>query len=422
MSRLDLEWTSSSHRRRLLTVACVAVVAAALTGHEELVVMAAAPLLIIAVAERGPRPTQVALSAVTAPDRCIEGDAVDLSVQASTDCAVGQITVTVQPAHTLQRLERPPGSGTSWRRAEFHGTWHLRATRWGRWTVATARITVRDRSRLWEATASCPVGELVVYPQPAALSHLSVPRRLPRRIGTHVARAPGHGVEFAGIRDYVPGDPAGDIHWPSSLRTGRLQITQHAAEQAADIIVGVDAFSDVGGSLGRSVRGCAGVAQGYLRAGDRVGLVVLGGGLSWLPPDTGQRTLYRITDQILGLRRDNNVATPDLARLPRQALPPAALMVLFTPLLDERAITIIDDLCVRGVSTLVIDVLTCEPDLPRRPTAEEELAVRLWRLDRAAQRQRFSEQGVTVAAWDARRGLDDVLNPALHPYGAGSRS
>lgn len=288
--------------------------------------------------------------------------------------------------------------------------------------MATARVTVRDRSRLWEATASCPVGELVVYPQPAALSHLSVPRRLPRRIGTHVARAPGHGVEFAGIRDYVPGDPAGDIHWPSSLRLGRLQITQHAAEQAADIVVGVDAFSDVGGSLGRSVRGCAGVAQGYLRVGDRVGLVVLGGGLRWLPPDTGQRTLYRITDQVLGLRRDDSVATPDLARLPRQALPPAALMVLFTPLLDERAITIIDDLCVRGVSTLVIDVLTCEPGLPRRHTAAEELAVRLWRLDRAAQRQFFSEQGVTVVRWDARRGLDDILNPVLHLSRAGPRS
>jgi len=37
--------------------------------------------------------------------------------------------------------------------------------------------------------------------------------------------------------------------------------------------------------------------------------------------------------------------------------------------------------CVRGVSTLVIDVLTCEPGLPRRHTAGEELAVRLWRLD-----------------------------------------
>jgi uncharacterized protein (DUF58 family) len=228
-------------------------------------------------------------------------------------------------------------------------------------------------------------------------------------------------VEFAGIRDYVPGDPAGDIHWPSSLRLGRLQIIEHAAEQAADIVVGVDAFSDVGGSLGRSVRGCAGVAQGYLRVGDRVGLVVLSRGLRWLPPDTGQRTLYRITDEVLGLRRDNSVVTPDLSRLPRQALPPAAMMVLFTPLLDERTITLIDDLCARGVSTLVIDVLTCEPGLQRRHTPEDELAVRLWRLDRAAQRQRFSEQGVTVVPWDARRGLDDILAPALHLSSAGQR-
>ena len=422
MRNLDLEWTSSAHRRRLLTVACVAVVAAAITGHEELLVVAAAPLLIIAAADRGPRPTQVTLSAVTAPDRCIEGDAVDLTVRARTDAGVGQITVTIQPVYALRLLEESSGPGASLRCNEFHGTWHLRAARWGRWTVATASVTVRDQSRLRQATASCPVGQLVVYPQPAALSHLIVPRRLPRRIGTHVARAPGPGVEFAGIRAYAPGDPLRDIHWPSSLRLGRLHITQHAAEQAADIVVGVDAFSDVGGSLGRSVRGCAGVAQGYLRVGDRVGLVVLGGGLRWLPADTGQRTLYRITDQVLGLRRDDSVVTPDLSRLPRQALPPAALMVLFTPLLDERAITIVEDLCTRGVSTLVIDVLNCEPALPRRHTAGEELAVRLWRLDRAAQRQRLSEQGVTVVRWDARRGLDDILTLALHLSRAGARS
>jgi uncharacterized protein (DUF58 family) len=422
MTNLDLEWSASAHRRRLLTVACVAVVAAAVTGHEELLVVAAAPLLIIAAADRGPRPTQLTVRAVTTPERCIEGDVLDLAVHAGTDRVVGQITVAIQPIPALRLLEEPPGSGTSLRCNEFHGTWRLRAAHWGRWTVATASVTVRDRSRLWQATASCPVGELTVYPQPAPLSHLIVPRRLRRQLGTHVARAPGPGVEFAGIRAYVPGDQLRDIHWPSSLRMGRLHIIQHAAEQAADIVVGVDAFSDVGGSLGRSVRGCAGVAQGYLRVGDRVGLVVLGGGLRWLPPDTGQRTLYRITDEVIGLRRDDSVVTPDLSRLPRQALPPAALVMMFTPLLDERAITLIDDLCVRGVSILIIDVLTSEPGLPRRHTAGEELAVRLWRLDRAAQRQRFSEQGVTVVRWDAQRGLDDILTPALHLFQAGARS
>ena len=50
-----------------------------------------------------------------------------------------------------------------------------------------------------------------------------------------------------------------------------------------------------------------------------------------------------------------------LTRLPRAALPPGALIVVFSPLLDPRLIEALRDLRERGFSVLVVDVLNAEP-------------------------------------------------------------
>lgn len=419
MSNLELVWTPSAHARRLLSVAAIAALAAILTGRPGLLALAAPALLLLVSADRRSMPRWVRVSTVVAPDRCVEGDRVELAIEVAATRVLGQIGLSLAPRGPV-RLEAPAPTRVAVRTKQAARDWQLRGLRWGRWTPATLTVVVRDRSRLWQATARCPVGDLTVYPQPATMDRLVVPQRLPNRIGVHTGRAAGSGVEFAGIRPYVAGDRPRDIHWPTSLRQGDLQVIEHVAELGTDVVVALDAFSDIAGSLDRSVRGCAGVARGYLRAGDRVGLVVLGGILSWLPPDTGQRTLYRITDAVLAVRRDDSVVTPDVGRVPRSALPASALVVVFTPLLDERVLATLEDLRQRGVTLLVVDVLTKEPSLPRRHESADELALRLWRLDRIALRYRLGELGITVVGWDGRSGLDEVLAPLQSRPLAGS--
>ena len=60
------------------------------------------------------------------------------------------------------------------------------------------------------------------------------------------ARVPGEGTEFAGVREYVPGDRQRAINWPASTRLGRLQVNTFAAERSQDMVLLVDATSDVG--------------------------------------------------------------------------------------------------------------------------------------------------------------------------------
>src|SRR5205814_992488 len=75
---------------------------------------------------------------------------------------------------------------------------------------------------------------------------------------------------------------------------------------------------------------------------------------------------------------------PDVTRLPRPVLPPGALVVMFSPLVDKRAFAVVEDLRQRRVRTVVVDVLRTSPPTRFQRRRPDPLAVRVWQLDRAA--------------------------------------
>ena len=112
------------------------------------------------------------------------------------------------------------------------------------------------------------------------------------------------------------------------------------------------------------MHGAATLAAAYLRVSDRAGVVVLGGALRWLGPAHGDRQFYRIAELLLQARYDSWV-TPDLDRIPRTALPPGTLVVVFSPLLDPRGLAALTDLRRRGFPLIVVDTLRDEPPASR---------------------------------------------------------
>jgi len=274
-------------------------------------------------------------------------------------------------------------------------------------------VRCRSGGGTWQAGIAEPSGAMEIFPHPPPASAQLVPADLLRRIGDHAARTAGAGIEFSGIRGYLPGDRLRDMNWAVSSRRGELHVNQRSALRAADVVLVVDAFSEVGpagdSTLDVAVRGAAALATAHLRTGDRVGVVALGGILRWLGPAAGARQFYRIAEMVFDVRHDSAV-TPDLDRIPRTALPPGALVILFSPLLDERALGAVTDLRERGLAVIVVNVLRYEPPaLSRSPVSG--LAVRLWRLDRVALRHRLARLGVPVLDWDGGPGLDAVLSP-----------
>lgn len=412
MSRRVLSWRAAPRLGRLATAAVIAVGAAVVTRDASLLLLGAPVLGALAVTRRRGEPAAVEAGVEASAARCFEGDDVTISVTLTAPVILDEITFSLE-ASPSARLVSQSLTQVVVGQAVARGQWVVRPGLWGRRTPGAVRVRVRSRGGIWESAIDVPAAALEIFPHPPPAHARLVPAELLRRIGDHAARAAGAGIEFAGIRDYLPGDRLRDLNWAVSSRRGQLQINQRSAQRAADLVLVIDAFSEVGppgdSTLDVAVRGAAALAAAYLRTGDRVGLVALGGMLRWLAPAPGDLHFYRIAEMVFDVRHDS-VVTPDLDRIPRTALPPGALVVVFSPLLDERALGAVTDLRERGMTVLIVDVLRHEPPAVPR-SAMSSLAVRLWKLDRGALQAGLARLGVPVLSWEAGTDLDAVLSP-----------
>jgi uncharacterized protein (DUF58 family) len=360
-------------------------------------------LLLVARAPR--RPDVIEVSARPGSAVLTEGEESQLhvSVTGSRDYFADLVM--------LPRFAVEPGSG-SLQAGTSSLPFHV--SRSGRRRLGDLEITLRDRWRLAEARVVISLPAVDCYPRAAALGSRVVLSRLPNRLGEHASRAAGEGMEFTGVREFAPGDRQRRINWPATTRRGRLQLNTFAAERTQNVVIIADVSADVGepGSAPAdlALRGAAAAARVYLDLRDRVGFVRYQGDVSWVPPGTGLRHHYRILHMMLtdyraaGLPARGTVLT----RLPRAALPPGALILVFSPLLDRRMVETVRDLRERGFAILIIDVLNTEPGHADRVGA---LASRIWRMEQQAIRFSLRELGIPLVRWDGVQSLDEPLAP-----------
>jgi uncharacterized protein (DUF58 family) len=289
----------------------------------------------------------------------------------------------------------------------------LRCLRWGNYELGDVRLRARDRLGLtvWESRVNRGV-RLRVYPLPETLRRIVRPVSTQLHTGNEVARQKGDGMEFADLRLFAPGDRVRSINWRASARRDELVVNERHPERNADVILFLDTFADArsGGrsTLDLAVRATATLASRYLERRDRVGLVSFGGVLRWLTPGMGTTQRYRIVDALLESEIVFNYAWKDVSVIPSRVLPPQALVVAVTPLLDDRAVEALSDLRARRYDLAIVEVSPVDFAQPG-PNESDKLAHRLWVLRRAEIRARYERLGVAVASWSDDAPLDAVL-------------
>jgi uncharacterized protein (DUF58 family) len=289
----------------------------------------------------------------------------------------------------------------------------LRCERWGNFDVGDVRLRARDRLGLvaWETSVDRRT-RLRVYPLPETLRRVVTPVATQPYAGNEVARQKGEGLEFADLRLFAPGDRVRSINWRASARRDELVVNDRHPERNTDVILFLDTFADArhGGrsTLDLAVRATSTLATRYLERRDRVGLVSFGGMLRWLTPGMGMSQRYRVVDALLESEVVFNYAWKDVSVIPARVLPPQALVLAVTPLLDDRAVEALVDLRARGYDLVIVEVSPAEFATPGESEGDR-LAHRLWLLRREELRARYERLGVAVARWSDDASLDGAL-------------
>jgi uncharacterized protein (DUF58 family) len=397
---VEFHWRASELTLTIATCAGFAMAAAVIGTRWQLIAFAA-PLLGVLCSISWQRPVP-AIQVHGEPDaqRCFENDQAHIRVWVTEEDGTSAVQVTV-PDIAGMELEIAESDAAQAK------TVTATARRWGRYSIG-ARIDVIARGGLLTGTATVGAAEVIVFP-------LTPPQQTPipqtellDRLGAHLTRHIGPGVEYADIRLYVPGDQLRAVNWPVSARRGQLHVTQRLTDRAADVVVLIDGYRQPGGpateATERVVRGAAQVVQTALRHGDRAGIVALGGNHPrWLGADIGQRQFYRVLDTVLNAGDRFEQTTGTLA--PRAAVPAGAIVIAFSTLLDTEFALALINLRKRGHVVLAVDILDSSP-------FEDELdplVDRMWALQRSAMYRDMATIGVDIVPWAGDSGLEQSM-------------
>ena len=311
-----------------------------------------------------------------------------------------------------------------------------RSTRWGHRPLGPATIALTSPlgAFRWEPEPiSLPAIPTVPLPD-SFTARVAVPRP-DGLIGQNRSHHPGDGGELDQVRPFRFGDRLRRVHWPVSVRTGELHVTATHADQDSEILLLVDAMHDIGrsdslggssSSLDNAVRAAGAIAEHYLRAGDRVGLLVLGA--RDLPPvaaSAGQHHLRRVLDALARTTvADGTVSDEKRLRSQlRHHVSAGTLAVILTPAISPEVLAHAVGLSRRGISVVTVDTLPADlatGDIPLERLAqvaatavdqpvETRLAWRLRLLERRREMARAREAGVPIVPWAGPGTLDLVL-------------
>jgi uncharacterized protein (DUF58 family) len=400
---VEFRWRASQLTRAIATCAGVALAAAVISAHRELIAFAA-PLLGVLCSISWQRPVpKIHLHAEPDSQRCFEGEQAPVKVWVSEEAGAGgaaEVELTVAAVEGMQLEVLDSGS----RQAK---TVAATARRWGRYPIR-ARVDVVARGGLLVGTATVVAADVIAFPLTPPQSTPIPQTELLDRLGAHLTRHSGPGVEYADIRPFVAGDQLRTVNWPVSARRGRLHVTQRLTDRAADVVVLIDTYRQPAGPASdateRVVTGAAQVVQTALRHGDRAGIVALGGNRPrWLGADIGQRQFYRVLDTVLGAGDRFESTTGTLA--PPAAVPAGAIVIAFSTLLDTEFALALIDLRKRGHVVVAVDILDSSPFEGER----DPLVDRMWALQRSGMYRDMATVGVDIVSWRGDRSLEQSM-------------
>jgi len=426
--------------RGIGAAALVGIAAGVLTSEPAALLAGAAGIGFAAYA----RATPLAPGSAVDDDPAASDDSTDdgtapggLSVERSVDPAESnpgesvEVTVTVtnerdRPAPDLRVVDSVPEALSVTDGSPRHGTalragesatfgYETEAAR-GVHTFGPAAVIATDLTGSVEETRL--VGSETTVPCRPTLQPTTEPVPLRQRAARYAGRVEtdtaGTGLEFYATREYRPGDALSRVDWNRRARTGEFSTVEFRSEQAATVMVVVDAREpsyaapdpDTPHALDRGVAAAGRLYASLTATGNQVGVAAFPSATCWLAPGGGSEHERRARDLL--------ATHPDLSPVPgnepmtvaagrgrlRRRLSAGTQVLFVSPLCDGRGADL-----ARWLDEYGYPVTVLSPD----PTADRTAGHRLARVARGLRLRELRSRGIPVIDW----AVDEPVNVAL---------
>ncbi|MCB0967304.1 MAG: DUF58 domain-containing protein [Ilumatobacter sp.] len=400
--RRDERWATAA------AVSGVALLLGVWTGDARFAALAVPFVVLATVVGRRATDAPVAVRVALADARCLEGDRVEgvIEIAAPADLDV-EIALDPDPASAITapdderwawwipiEVDRPVGSAFT-----------VEARRWGEHRLGPLRLRLtRPGSGHHHEIVLADLPSLTVLPREIPRTEVVRLTTARAAAGAHAARRPApDGYEFAEVRGYHAGDRLRDLNWAATLRRGEPHVTRRVPELAGDLVIVVDGFPDAlrrhseiaTESIAWSGRLAWSLANQHLRANDRVGIVVDGAKVRWIPPMAGRRARLDVFRTLLAYASSTVDGSDPSAPPDRLHLPAGALVLAITPLARRHTI---ERLAAWRAAGHRVDVVAIDIDAmltARCPSLPDEI-VGLHRLDFDTRVRALRRRGIGV--------------------------
>ena len=252
----------------------------------------------------------------------------------------------------------------------------------GRYQLGPIQLRTSDPFGLFPMTRDLEqTSHVVVYPMTFDIHRFVLPVGV--LSGGDALRRRTHHVttNASGVRDYVPGDSFGRIHWPSTARRNRLIVKEFELDPLADIWIVPDMASfshiaspEVQNKLDNdlpewmimekfklaetteeyTVTVAASLAQFFLRQDRAVGMLAYGQSNEILQADRSERQLNRVLETLAVLRAQGRVPLSNVIQAEMHLFPRGATVICITPQTDLDWATVAKQMERRGMRMVTI--------------------------------------------------------------------
>jgi uncharacterized protein (DUF58 family) len=203
----------------------------------------------------------------------------------------------------------------------------------------------------------------------------------------------GGGSEFAGTRDYSPGDPLRSLNWRAEARYGHSVVNLFEEERALDVGIILDARAEAyadealfEAALSRAL----GLGLGLLEGGNRVGFLSYGSVVAWTSPGLGREQRLKLRRAAARAVLGDHAVFERFDNLPIGLFPPTSSILLVSPLLPADLVPL-GSLAARGYKVAV-----CRMAPRDRGGEGGDLARRIVGLEAGLLKARLASLGIEV--------------------------